>query len=272
MALAMIEEAERRGELRAGMTVVEYSAGSTGSSLAYVCAAKGYRLRIVSSDAFAVEKLRTIEALGAELVVVPSEGGKVTPDLVPRMIERAAELAAEPDTFWTDQLNNADSLVGYRHVGIELMEQLDRPIDVFCASVGTAGWPWGSRGHSPMAGRRRGSYCSTLRRPRRSAVAVPARTMSKASASGSVPRCSTAAGTTRRGGLMRKRVVSWRAVLPPRRGCLPAPPRVNVVGALQLAGELGAGGTVVTVACDTGLKYLAGDLYRTCRDHSRGPC
>ena len=85
MALAMIEEAERRGDLRPGMTVVEYTGGSTGSSLAYVCAAKGYRFRVVSSDAFAEEKLRTMQALGAELTIVPSEGGRITPDLIPRM-------------------------------------------------------------------------------------------------------------------------------------------------------------------------------------------
>lgn len=71
------------------MTVVEYTAGSTGSSLAYVCAAKGYRLKVVSSDAFAPEKLATMAALGADLTVIASDGGKVTPDLVTRMIAKA---------------------------------------------------------------------------------------------------------------------------------------------------------------------------------------
>src|SRR5262249_7466873 len=139
MALAMIEEAEARGDLRPGMTVVEYTGGSTGSSLAYVCAAKGYRFRVVPSDAFAAEKLRTMEALGAGLAIVPSTDGRITHDLVPRMMEQAAEYAAEPDTYWTNQLHNADSLVGYRQVGVELLEQLDGHIDVFCAAAGTAG-------------------------------------------------------------------------------------------------------------------------------------
>ena len=113
MALSMIEEAEKRGDLSPGMTVVEYTGGSTGSSLAFVCAVKGYRFRVVSSDAFAIEKRRTMTALGAELTLVPSVDGRITPDLVPRMRERAAEYAAEPGTYFTDQLNNADSIVGY---------------------------------------------------------------------------------------------------------------------------------------------------------------
>src|SRR3990172_9815086 len=90
MALAIIEEAERRGDLQPGMTVVEYTGGSTGSSLAFVCAVKGYRFRVVSSDAFAKAKLDTMAAFGAELHIVRSKGGKVTPDLVPRMIEEAS--------------------------------------------------------------------------------------------------------------------------------------------------------------------------------------
>ena len=75
MALAMVEEAERRGDLGAGMTVLEYTAGSTGSSLAFVCAAKGYHFKVVTSDAFAPEKLATMAALGADLTIVPSVGG-----------------------------------------------------------------------------------------------------------------------------------------------------------------------------------------------------
>src|SRR6266849_571306 len=108
MALAMIEEAEARGDLRPGMTVVEYTGCSTGSSLAFVCAVKGYAFKVVSSDAFAREKLQTMRAFGADLLIVESQGGQVTPDLTPRMIEVARELAAEEGTYWTDQLRNAD--------------------------------------------------------------------------------------------------------------------------------------------------------------------
>src|SRR5215210_6265564 len=95
MALAMIEGAERRGDLRVGIPVVEYTGGSTGSSLAFVCAVKGYRLLIVTSDAFAPEKRRTIAAFGGELIIVPSEGGMITPDLIPRMVERAKQIASD---------------------------------------------------------------------------------------------------------------------------------------------------------------------------------
>src|SRR5512136_67412 len=123
MALAMIEEAEKRGDLRPGMTVVEYTGGSTGSSLAFVCAAKGYRFRVVSSDAFAPEKLQTMNAFGAELDIVPSRGGKITPDLTPRMIQRAREIAATEPSYFTNQLWNVDLLKGYEQMGRELVEQ-----------------------------------------------------------------------------------------------------------------------------------------------------
>src|SRR5215472_11333580 len=110
MALAMIEGAERRGTLKPGMRVVEFTGGSTGSSLAMVCAVKDYKLILLSSDAFAEEKLRTMRALGAELRLIPSDGGKVTPALFERFQKEIAVLAAEPGTYWTDQFNNDDAI------------------------------------------------------------------------------------------------------------------------------------------------------------------
>ena len=106
MALAMIEGAEARGALRPGMRVVEYTGGSTGSSLAMVCAVKGYAFAPLCSDAFAREKIQTMEAFGAEVEMVPSDGGKVTPALFDRFEQRIAVLKDEPGTFWTDQFNN----------------------------------------------------------------------------------------------------------------------------------------------------------------------
>ena len=138
MALAMIEGAERSGRLSPGQTVVEYTGGSTGSSLAFVCAVKGYPLRIVTSDAFAPEKLQTMRAFGAELDVVPSPEG-ITADLIPRLMERAAEIVEEIDGYATDQFRNEDMIDGYAELGTELAEQLDGRIDAFCAYVGTAG-------------------------------------------------------------------------------------------------------------------------------------
>jgi Pyridoxal-phosphate dependent enzyme len=107
MALAMIEAAERDGRLQPGQPVVEYSGGSTGSSLAFVCAVKGYSLRVVSSDAFATEKIRTMQAFGADVELIPSPQG-ITPQLIPAMVRRAREIAEETGAFWTDQFNNAD--------------------------------------------------------------------------------------------------------------------------------------------------------------------
>jgi len=112
MARAVIERAEADGRLQPGYTVIEYTGGSTGASLALVCAAKGYRIHIVSSDAFAREKLDQMRALGAELTLVPSEGGLTTKKLILDMIETARALAQEPRTFWTDQLHNADTIDG----------------------------------------------------------------------------------------------------------------------------------------------------------------
>lgn len=262
MALSMIEEAERRGDLRPGMTVVEYTGGSTGSSLAYVCAAKGYKLRVVSSDAFAVEKLKTMRALGAELVVVPSDGGQVTPDLIGRMIEQAKQYAAEPNTYWTDQLNNADSLVGYGDVGRELIDQMDRPIDVFCAAVGTAGLAMGVSAALAEGGSEA-----------RIVIFEPATTpvISGGEAGthhvegigiGFIPpllsedRYDEARPITEaEGRAMARRLATQEGLLTGTSSGL------NVAGAVTLAEELGPGHTVVTVAVDTGLKYLAGDLY-----------
>src|SRR5687768_6325444 len=136
MALAMIEGAEARGVLRPGMRIVEFTGGSTGSSLAMVCAAKGYRFVVLSSDAFAREKLLTMEALGAELRLVPSDGGKVTPALFERFRKEIAVLAKEPDTFWTDQFHNDDAVRGYMGIGRELLRQTGGKIDAFCGAVG----------------------------------------------------------------------------------------------------------------------------------------
>jgi cysteine synthase A len=261
MALAMIEEAEKRGDLKPGMTVVEYTGGSTGSSLAYVCAAKGYPFRVVCSDAFAQEKLRTMEAFGAQLELEPSIGGKITPDLIPRMIERARELASQPGMYWTDQFNNRDSLAGYREIGRELMEQVPR-IDVFCGMVGTAGMLMG--------------VASILReeQPEAKIIALEPSTSAVISSGnvgshriegtgvGFVPPLFDydAVDEVRtldevQGREMARRLAREEGIFCGiSSGC-------NVLAALQLAQELGPGKTVVTVAVDSGLKYLAGDLY-----------
>ena len=136
MALAMIEGAEARGELRAGMRVVEWTGGSTGSSLAMVCAIKGYRFTPISSDGFAKEKLQTMRLFGADLEIFPAEGGKLVPELYQRMKSRAEELARQPATFYTDQFHNADAIRAYMEIGRELVEQAGTSLAAFCGGVG----------------------------------------------------------------------------------------------------------------------------------------
>src|SRR5512134_1055541 len=120
MAQAMIARAEADGRLRPGDTIVEYTGGSTGASLALVCAARGYRIRIVTSEAFSQEKRDHMAALGAELTLVPSQGGRTTKQLILDMIEAARAMSREPRTFWTNELENQDSIAGYHALGEEI--------------------------------------------------------------------------------------------------------------------------------------------------------
>jgi cysteine synthase A len=261
MALAMIEGAERDGRLRQGMRVVEFTGGSTGSSLGMVCAAKGHRFVAVSSDAFSEEKLRTMRAFGAELIVVPSAGGAVTPDLFVRMKAEVDRLRAEPNTFWTDQFNNADALEGYAGIGRELLEQVGT-VDVFCGAVGTGGMFVGVA----RALREGGSRARLIALEPSSSPAM--------TAGGS--------GAHRVEGIATGRIVPHMAAKPydearaidevEARALAKRLARedglfvgtssaLNIFAALQIAQELGPGKTVATVAVDTGLKYLSGDLF-----------
>ena len=139
MALSMVEGAERRGQLKPGGTVMDYTGGSTGSSLAMVCATKGYKAHFVSSDAFAMEKLQTMKAFGAELEIFPSGDGKITAKLIDSMVARARELSNQPNTFWTDQFNNVDNRNAYHQMAREIIKELGNDIDEFIMGVGTGG-------------------------------------------------------------------------------------------------------------------------------------
>jgi cysteine synthase len=262
MALAMIEGAEARGALRPGMRVVEFTGGSTGSSLAMVCAAKGYRLVVLSSDAFAREKLLTMEALGAELRMVPSDGGKVTPALFERFNKEIAVLASEPNTFWTDQFHNEDALRGYMGIGRELLEQTGGRIDAFCGAVGTGGMLRGVARALRDAG-------SRARIVALEPSSSPALTEGRGGAhrvegigTGRVPphmadhpydEARTVDEADARA--MAKRLAREEGLF------VGTSSGLNIAAAVQLAHELGSGKTVATVAVDTGLKYLAGDLF-----------
>ncbi|MBG7609452.1 MAG: cysteine synthase family protein [Anaerolineae bacterium] len=262
MALAMIEEPEKRGDLRPGMTIVEYTGGSTGSSLAFVCAVKGYDFKVVSSDAFAREKLQTMKAFGADLYIVPSEGGQITPDLVPRMMEKAKSLSEADGCYFTDQLYNTDSIAGYRTLGKEILQQVDRKIDAFCGGVGTAGMIMG--------------VSQELRHIHQAVRIVVLEPATTAIISGGKPGTHHVEGIgigfmpplldeklfDEARGIDENEARKMAQLLAKEEGIFAGTSSgLNVVGALQLAEELGEGKTVVTVAVDTGMKYLAGDLY-----------
>lgn len=262
MALAMIESAEREGRLGRGFTVVEYTGGSTGSSLAFVCAVKGYKVKLVTSDAFAEEKIRTMRAFGAEVVIVPSKGGKVTPDLVPRMIERAKELASEPNTFWTNQFCNRDQLKGHNKMGEEIWAQTGGRIDAFVASVGTAGCAMGV------------AEVLKAKNPNvRVVVVEPAESpmISKGVAGehhiegigvGMVPPLLRKDLYDEVVAVKEKDAMEMARRLAREEGIFSGTSTgANVAASLELAKKIKKGSRVVTVAVDTGLKYLGTEPY-----------
>jgi cysteine synthase A len=261
MALAMIEGAERSGRLRPGQTVVEYTGGSTGSSLALVCSMKGYPLRIVSSDTFAAEKIRTMRAFGADVELLPSPEG-ITPTLIPRMRARAAEIAAEIGAYQTDQFNNTDMIDGYLALGRELLEQLHGRIDAVCLYVGTAGCFLGTtraiREQLPDLHR-------VVVEPAESAVLSgrePGTHRIEGGGIGFVPPQlspddfdEVIAVSTVDASAMARRAAREDGIWSGRST------GANIVAALTLARRLGDGARVATIQVDSGLKYLSGELY-----------
>jgi cysteine synthase A len=266
MARAIIEGAEQRGDLKAGVPVVEYTGGSTGSSLAFVCSVKGYRLLIVTSDAFASEKLKTIAAFGGELIIVPSEGGKITPDLIPRMVERAKQIAVEEGAYATDQFNNRDALLGYHGIAQEVLAQVDEPIDAFCGGIGTGGMLVGVAQAFKAAGR--GTRMVGLE-PASAPLLTTGRKGShhiEGTGVGIVPPLLRGAEPDQLMAIDEGEARTMARRLAREEGIFAGTSTgMNVVAAIKLAEELGSGTTVVTVAVDSGLKYLAGDLYETAR-------
>jgi len=261
MALAMIEGAERDGRLRPGQTVVEYTGGSTGSSLAFVCTVKGYPLRIVSSDAFAREKLLTMQALAADLEIVPSPEG-ITPQLIPALIARSQEIVAEVDGFATDQFSNRDMLDGYAGLARELIEQLDGPIDAFCAYVGTAGCFVG------VTRELRKRYPELQRvavEPAESAVlsgGKPGTHRIEGGGAGFWPPLLDADDMDEVVAVSTADAFDMARRAGREEGLWSGPSTgANLTVALELARRLGPGKRIVTPLVDSGLKYLAGDLY-----------
>ena len=263
MARAVISRAEKDGRLQPGDTVVEYTGGSTGASLALVCAARGYPLRIVTSDAFSPEKLDQMAALGAELTLVPSEGGLTTKKLILDMIEAARALSREPHTYWTDQLHNQDSIAGYFPLGEEIWRQTGGELDAFVACVGTAA---SSRGVATVLKRARPGLRMVVVEPAESAVlsgGPPGPHKIEGVGIGYTPPLwepslvdeivPVATDDARQ---MARRLAREEGLFAGTSS------GANVVAALRVAERLGPSARVVTLMADSGLKYLNTDVYR----------
>ena len=270
MAEAVISRAEEDGRLKPGDTVVEYTGGSTGTSLALVCAVKGYPIKIISSDAFSREKLDHMAALGAELTLVPSAGGLTTRKLIMDMIDAARELSQEPHTYWTDQLNNHDSIVGYYPLGEEIWSQTKGQIDAFVHCVGTAA---SSRGVATVLKRYKPSIGIVAVEPAESSVlsggpAGPHKI--EGVGIGYTPPLWEPAlvdeilpVTTNDAKAMTRRLAREEALFAGTSS------GANVVAAIRVAERLGPGAQVVTLMADSGLKYLSTDVYADRRTGSQ---
>jgi cysteine synthase A len=263
MAVSVIGGALERGDVAPGDRVVEYTGGSTGMALAFVCARRGLRFTAVSSDAFSDVKLRSMSAYGAEVLLKPSDDGAITPELIARMRDRAYALGAQPGSFYADQFGSPDVPAGYRAMGAEIAAQTDGRVDVICAGVGTGGALMGTLDGLAEAGVA----------PR--AVALErAQSPLLTSGKGGPHRVEGIGVGFEPPFLDRERCAEIRTVdegeamemtrrLAAEEGLLcGVSTGLNVCAAIALAGELGPDGPVVTLGCDSGAKYMTGDLFR----------
>jgi cysteine synthase len=263
-AIAMISKAEQRGDLLPGDTVVEYTGGSTGISLALVCLAKGYPIHIVTSDAFSVDKRNQMEAYGARLTLVPSEGGLTTKKLILDMIAAAEEISRMPHTHWTNQLKNTDSIGGYYSLGEEILEQTSGKVDAFVHSVGTSA---SIQGVARVLKRHNPKVKIVAVEPAESAVlsgGQPGPHKIEGVGIGYIPPLwdasiidQTMAIHTADAKLMARRLAREEGLFAGTSS------GANVLAAIRIAEELGPDATIATLMCDSGLKYLSTDIYKT---------
>jgi cysteine synthase A len=264
MALAAVDGAIAAGNLAPGDTVVEYTGGSTGISLAFVCASLGHPIHIVTSDAFSREKLDTMRAFGATVEEVPSDHGRINEALIKALIARAGEIAAEPGHWACDQLNNHDAIGGYHAMGEEIWAQAEGRVDAFVQSVGTAHSLHGAsealRGQDP-------SIHITAVEPAESPVLSEGRSGShriEGVGIGFIPPLwepekvdDIQTITTQEAMAMSRRLAAEEGLFAGTSS------GANVAAAIRVAERLGPDATVVTVLCDSGVRYLSTELYRS---------
>lgn len=259
MAVSVVGRALERGDVRPGDRVVEYTGGSTGTALAFVCARVGLRFTAVSSDAFSPVKLRSMRAYGADVVVVPSEGGTITPALIARMREQALALAAEPGSFYADQFGSSDVPAGYLAMGTEVAEQLGRRVDVLCAGVGTGGALMGTADGLDRAGVLGDVIALEPAQSPLLTTGVGGPHRVEGIGVGFAPpfldrdRCAEIRTVDEHDAMvMARRLAAEEGLL------CGTSTGLNVHAAVELARELGPGHDVVTLGCDSGAKYLDG--------------
>lgn len=262
MAIAMVEAAEADGRLQPGGSVVEYTGGSTGVSLAFVCAAKRIPLQIVTSDAFSREKRDHMTALGARLTLVASPTGGTTKALTLEMIEIARRLASAPGSYWTDQLNNTDQLSSYERMGEEIWEQTNGQVGAFVQSVGTGG---SLRGISTRLRVHKPAIHVVAVEPEESAVLSGRPSGShriEGTGAGFVVPLWTAGLADEIQTVSTEEAMATARRLARHEGIFAGTSTGgNVAVALRVAERMGPGETVVTVAVDSGMKYLSTALY-----------
>jgi cysteine synthase len=262
MAVAAIDGAQARGLLQPGDTIVDYTAGTTGISLALVCAARGYRFHAVFSDAFSDEKRRTMEAFGATVEDVPSDDGRITEQLIKSMIARARAVSEQPGHWWCDQLNNQDAIVGYYALGDEIWEQSGRRVDAFVQAVATA---HSIHGAARALRRHQAALQVVAVEPAESPVLSGGPTGAhriEGIGIGFVPplwepnEIDAIEQVTSDGAMtMSRRLAREEGVFAGTSS------GANVVAALRVAERLGPDAVVVTVIVDSGLRYLSTDVY-----------
>ena len=262
MALAMIEAAERDGRLRPGGHVVEYTGGSTGVSLAFICAVKGYSLSIVTSDAFSAEKRRHMAAFGADLTIVPSSSGGMDAALTRAMVEKAREITLETGGFWTDQLNNRDQLTAYHRMGEEILDQTGGGLGAFVQATGTAACVRGVSEtlHSHSAA----IHCVAVE-PAESAVLSGGPTGThriEGVGPGFVPPLWRKEAVDAIASVSTEEAMEASRDLARREGIFAGTSTgANLAAALRLGRQLGPEATIVTLMCDSGMKYLSTPLF-----------